>query len=365
MRSTDNGASWKLIDQGVDLSHRFPQAIAVTARGTVLAAVDSSMVRLEENVRWVEGWHTSSSAYDATNDIVISPSNVIYASTLGGSIHTSTDDGATWTESDLLAPYTDALSFGFGHDGTIYAGGTGTLLFRSTDNGASWQSQDIGINTSCTMITAIAVTRNGSIFVSTSQNEVHRSTDNGVTWSLVKSFGSTGTSINLQILVPDARGNIYAALWEGGVYRSSDNGDTWEQIAPTWPDAPVKSLAVARDGSLLCGTAKGIYRSSKVAATSGVAVEPTGSNSIGITTSIAPNPLRDAATISYHLDSPQLVRLAVYDRLGREVAKLVDGHQSAGTQSVRFDGVGLPSGLYLCRLQVGDRTAEQSMMLAR
>ncbi len=44
------------------------------------------------------------------------------------------------------------------------------------------------------------------------------------------------------------------------------------------------------------------------------------------------------------------VTLAVYDALGREVARLVDGERPAGRYEVVLDGAGLPSGLYLVRL---------------
>jgi hypothetical protein len=45
------------------------------------------------------------------------------------------------------------------------------------------------------------------------------------------------------------------------------------------------------------------------------------------------------------------VRLAVYDRLGREVAVILDGRMDAGNHEARFDATGLASGVYLYRLQ--------------
>ncbi|MEP0547817.1 MAG: PA domain-containing protein [Rhodothermales bacterium] len=67
-----------------------------------------------------------------------------------------------------------------------------------------------------------------------------------------------------------------------------------------------------------------------------------------------PNPLSDRATIGFTLPTAQRVRLAVYDVLGREVAVLVDGARPAGAQAVAFDAAGLPSGVYLYRLEVTD-----------
>ena len=75
-----------------------------------------------------------------------------------------------------------------------------------------------------------------------------------------------------------------------------------------------------------------------------------------------PNPFNPATTIQYALPEAQNVRLVVFDMLGREMARLVDGLQSAGTYTVSFDAAHLPSGLYLYRLE-GNNTVETRKML--
>src|SRR5690606_24861414 len=55
-----------------------------------------------------------------------------------------------------------------------------------------------------------------------------------------------------------------------------------------------------------------------------------------------PNPSASRTVLAYHLPSPQLVRLAVYDVLGREVAVLVDEARPAGPHEIVFDADGLP-----------------------
>jgi hypothetical protein len=44
------------------------------------------------------------------------------------------------------------------------------------------------------------------------------------------------------------------------------------------------------------------------------------------------------------------VRLSVYDLTGKEIATLLDRPVDPGTYSVTFDGSGLASGVYFCRL---------------
>lgn len=64
-----------------------------------------------------------------------------------------------------------------------------------------------------------------------------------------------------------------------------------------------------------------------------------------------PNPFRSTTTLTFALDRTQRVRLAVYDLLGREVARLVEGVRPAGTYRFTFDGAHLAAGTYLVRLE--------------
>jgi hypothetical protein len=66
-----------------------------------------------------------------------------------------------------------------------------------------------------------------------------------------------------------------------------------------------------------------------------------------------PNPVSSMATLEYTLAEPDMVRLAVYDLLGREVAVLVDGRQAVGRHAVRIDTRGWASGSYAYRLAAG------------
>jgi hypothetical protein len=59
------------------------------------------------------------------------------------------------------------------------------------------------------------------------------------------------------------------------------------------------------------------------------------------------------------------VRLAVYDVLGREVARLVDGEEEAGAHRVRFEGGALPVGVYVVRLAVGEVVAVRRVVVLR
>ena len=78
-----------------------------------------------------------------------------------------------------------------------------------------------------------------------------------------------------------------------------------------------------------------------------------------------PNPFNPSTTISYQLPIQSHVTLKVFDILGREVANLVDAVQEPGYKSVQFDASGLASSVYFYRLQAGQFSAVQRLLLMR
>lgn len=89
-----------------------------------------------------------------------------------------------------------------------------------------------------------------------------------------------------------------------------------------------------------------------------------------------PNPFNAGTRIAYQVGSRsygrdvQPVRLIIYNLLGQRVRKLVDEKQGPGSYSVWWDGrdaggVELASGVYMCRLEVGDFRQMRKMVLLR
>ncbi len=78
-----------------------------------------------------------------------------------------------------------------------------------------------------------------------------------------------------------------------------------------------------------------------------------------------PNPFNPTTTISYELPTNSIVTLKVYDILGREVATLVDGTQSPGEYSIKFDGSRFASGVYFYRLSAGNYTSIKKAVLMK
>ena len=78
-----------------------------------------------------------------------------------------------------------------------------------------------------------------------------------------------------------------------------------------------------------------------------------------------PNPFNPVTTIKYQTASDGIVKLTVYDVLGREIKKLVNGFQSAGVYESKFDASDFSSGVYFYKLQAGNFEQLKKMMIIK
>ncbi|RJP82269.1 MAG: T9SS C-terminal target domain-containing protein, partial [Candidatus Zixiibacteriota bacterium] len=85
----------------------------------------------------------------------------------------------------------------------------------------------------------------------------------------------------------------------------------------------------------------------------------------GLALEASPNPFNPTTALGFKLSAPGHVSIRVYDTAGREVRTLVGGWREAGAHQVRFDASGLPSGIYFVRLQTGEYTGVEKLVLLK
>lgn len=78
-----------------------------------------------------------------------------------------------------------------------------------------------------------------------------------------------------------------------------------------------------------------------------------------------PNPFNPNTTISYSIKDDGIVKLIVYDMLGRKVTELVNEQKQAGTYFVEFNAANLPSGIYFYRLTSGNFSSVKKLILLK
>lgn len=78
-----------------------------------------------------------------------------------------------------------------------------------------------------------------------------------------------------------------------------------------------------------------------------------------------PNPFNPTTSFEYSLTGTEHVKVRVFDAMGRQVATLVDGVQSASTYRVTFDASHLASGVYLYQLETPTQVMSRKMVLIK
>lgn len=286
LRSTDNGATWKLLDcSGIT-------GLAVAPDGTLYGAVTLGLLKSTDNG---ETWKGSNSGLTYGADCVaIDPTTgFLYAGCYRG-IWRSTDKGENWSQvHDDPVGTSVIVADGKGH---IYAGGNG--IFVSENNGGSWfktsnwpdriavtalakdpkgaiyfgdaqgglfKSTDeafsfsrlssIGVN----YIASVAIDSAGTVYVGTLENGVYRSQDGGLGWKQINK-GITNTIIQHVAAAPD--GKIYAGVRTGAIFYSQNKGDEWQQLQPGVPLSLVRDLMIHSNGDIYASSSNaGLYRS--------------------------------------------------------------------------------------------------------
>jgi hypothetical protein len=78
-----------------------------------------------------------------------------------------------------------------------------------------------------------------------------------------------------------------------------------------------------------------------------------------------PNPFNPTTTIEYTLPQQSYVNMIIYDIMGREVATMVDGLKNAGRYSVVWNAARYASGVYFCKIMMGDYRSIKKLLLMK
>ena len=299
-----------------------------------------------------------------------------------------------------------------GFAGGWSAAGT-SPLFKTTDYGQNWsQVSNLPCLSNVMALTFINANTGWAAGDSTSLIQgVIKTTNGGASWFTCKNFGSSMNSQIYSIKFVDANtgwlvGVESSPSWVGLIMKTTDGGFTWTQqtnhcfneIYDVW-FADANTGWVTSDGPQLQKTTNGginwnvqtisstsfLNSVQFVDANTGWCVGEMGqifyTNNGGGTISVRnisteipdaytlnqnyPNPFNPSTKIRYSIPKNSLVRLTIFDALGREVQTLVNQSQVAGTYEATFEAGNYPSGIYFYKLSAGDFSDVRKMILVK
>ncbi len=78
-----------------------------------------------------------------------------------------------------------------------------------------------------------------------------------------------------------------------------------------------------------------------------------------------PNPFNPLTKIKYSIADPSQVELVVFDTLGKEITKLVNGYLNAGNYEVSLNASDFPSGIYYYKLKAGNYSSVKKLVVLK
>ncbi|MFN0151740.1 MAG: T9SS type A sorting domain-containing protein [bacterium] len=339
-----------------------------------------------------------------------------------GSVYRSTNDGATWTTRGFVVdPAVAAMTPGLA-PGTLHLLGATGDVHRSDDAGATWT---VAGNAGASDCEDIAVERDGDLIVLTRTGDLLRSQNGGASWAPVSSGGASDFTA-LAVGAAVAGGDSLFAVTSSGDVSVSAGGATWVVASNTgytpivdiaWSDGVLWALtdagellrstnsaqswsaistasqvgmrALAKVDSTLCaitregdvartsiggapwtwsGTVNQVF---VVAAAPGSPEFATGiGGPIGATPRMTlrafPNPFTDVVHFALSgSPSETPFEVTVYDAAGRRVHALRAGTPGARAGDLAWRPGNQPAGVYFVRIQAGNFSETQPLVLIR
>jgi len=247
--STDNGASWTPINDGLPAWFHI-SALAVVDDNVFGLILDSGIYRLRDSDnQWIRV--NNDTSFGRILSITTHEHTLCVGAT--GGVYISTDLGETWTSSSAGITYWQRI-IGFAFSSAyVYAGGGDGKIYRSSDDGVTWEWPNSGLTTN--QITAIAGTDN-MVFAGGETRGIFRSMDNGVRWTSVNK-----KLLQLSFIVFDAATtSLYVGSLMDGIHRSSDSGNTWTPLNSGLGDLSVTDFAIV-NANLYVSNYEGLFRS--------------------------------------------------------------------------------------------------------
>ncbi|MBK8982513.1 MAG: T9SS type A sorting domain-containing protein [Ignavibacteria bacterium] len=313
-------------------------------------------------------------------------SNIVYACGryYGPSFFYKTSNGGlNWTAQDMSSYATtlvDLYFFNkdtgmvFGSVGTFFSVNNKACILYTTNGGTNWTNvytSDRGREWGWKLSFLNNTTGYGVIesWRSTDTVGFLKTTNAGLNWNLTR-FETGDTNFHAQSILFNNEmtgwiGGYGSAgggsVLEGKTYETNDGGLTWVGLNFGYNINRFRKV----NDSLIYASGKRVYKYSPKF----VSAEPVSSiipESFKVYQNY-PNPFNPVTKIKFDITSASkgIVKLKIFNILGREISLLVNEYLTEGTYEINFNAGDIPGGIYFYQLQSGEFSQIRKMILIR
>ncbi len=245
--STDNGASWTAVNNGLTIGPVY--ALAVNGTYLFAAIEGGGIFRSGDNGNTWTGVFNGSDIFvfslgvSGTNVLVGTESGLVYVSTDNGNTYSTVNTGLMTSNSG--APNVSVF-IQSGSD--LFAAGYGGGVVLSTDNGASWTPATNGLDSAVDCLAA-----SGSTLFAGTDSGVFISSNNGTNWQ------PADTGLTLLFIPISAMAVSGTDVYAGSqlVFKSTDNGNNWVDSTVDLPGGNTINAFAVQGAYLFAGTTSG------------------------------------------------------------------------------------------------------------
>lgn len=354
-RTTDGGLTWNVVNINPTQSDIYTDIYFVNQATGYLTSYKGIRRSNDAGLTWnLTGNNTSNPKYSVyffneNTGFVFGQSELLK----------TTNGGTSWTWS--YYPYViRSFSFinastGFGVDANGY--------WKTTNSGNNWNSFYISGATSYRAISFINETTG---FVGTSYNGIYKTINGGSTWSLKLSSNNnnTGYLVNSLLFTNSTQG--YATTFGGRIYQTSDAGETWQHFIDI-TSQNIYSVAFLNSNTGIAVGQGGIIIRTTNGGGIPIAVQNTTYNIPKLFNLYQnfPNPFNASTNIKFDLPTGTVVKIVIYDILGKEVETLLNERKEAGSYSINCNLNSFSSGIYIYKLITNQFSDSKKMILIR
>ncbi|HPB01106.1 MAG TPA: T9SS type A sorting domain-containing protein [Candidatus Marinimicrobia bacterium] len=278
-----------------------------------------------------------------------------YLFAAGTSFYRSSDLGATWTESGAGLPTSDKKDIII-MDNKVFICAKGSGVYLSTDSGATFTSHNGNLPHTYTK----RLLQKGEKVFLWLGNAPYVSTDSCATWTTA----STG-SVDAEPLCVYTDGNIiFNGTFGSGIYYTNNDGGQWLSDNTGLTNLNVRGIIV-RGGYVFVGTDGAIWRRPLCEFTTAISKDRRTSTGNFSLFPAYPNPFNPSVTIPYSLAEDGQMSLKVFNLRGELVEVLISNYTLKGTYSVTWQPQNISAGIYLVRLESGNKTNLQKVVFVK